>query len=486
MKIIDILTSPWAISPEKYAEIVNIYFRHARGETADFASIEAALGRKMDNEQARYEIRDGVAVIPVEGVLAKKMNMCTMISGGSSTQIIADDLRAALDNPAVEGVVLSIDSPGGSVDGTQELADIVYAGRSGKPIYAHADGLMASAAAWIGTSAEKVFIGSETTMTGSIGVVTAHTDTSGWEQKNGIKTTEIYAGKYKRIASQYAPLSDEGRRVLQDQVDYIYSVFVNSVAKNRGVSPETALETMADGKLFIGAQGIEAGLADGIATLGEVVNMVREASRARTGAGVVILSQTAASSVRGQAAQQSEQEITQTTTGGTAMSSETKATETSTQTATPAVITAETLRRDYPQVADALFQEGVAAGSTAERERIKDVEAQTVRGHEALIQTLKFDGKTTGAEAAKQVLAAMNQSRAKALATLEGEAPEPVKPSTGTTQAAASDPNASVEDRAKALWDANAELRKEFAMGGYDAFLALAKRDPEGVFGKRG
>lgn len=279
MRTIDVMNSPWAITPEKLREIQSVYAAHLRGEKGDFAAIEAKLGRSMGNERSPYTVTDGVAVISLEGVIAKRMNLFTQISGGTSTELATQDLRAALADVDVKSIVLMMDSPGGTVDGTQALSDQIYAARRVKPIVALASGIMASAAYWIGSAAQAVYVAEQTTIVGSIGVVTSHVDMSGAEAQKGVKTTEIYAGKFKRIASSYSPLTDDGRTSIQEQVDYLYSIFVGDVAKNRGVSVEAVLGTMADGRLFTGLQSIAAGLADGVATLdGLIYRMSRAAS----------------------------------------------------------------------------------------------------------------------------------------------------------------------------------------------------------------
>jgi signal peptide peptidase SppA len=274
MRIIDVLTSPWAIVPEKLFEIQEIYRTHLRGDKIDIEAIEAQTGKPLDNKKERYQIVNDTAIIPIQGVIAKKMNLFTQISGGASTHLVGRDIKEALADDSIKSILLDIDSPGGTVDGTQELGDIVFAGRDKKPIIAYSDGMIASAAYWIGSAADKIYISGDTIDIGSIGVVASHVDYSEWEKKVGIKTTEIYAGKYKRIASDTKPLSKEGKQYIQDQVDYLYSIFVDQVAKNRGVSSEKVLKDMADGRIFIGKQAITAGLVDGVSTLDRLINTV--------------------------------------------------------------------------------------------------------------------------------------------------------------------------------------------------------------------
>jgi signal peptide peptidase SppA len=267
MKLLDILTAPWAIIPEKLIEIQNIYFTHLRGEKIDIKAIEAQIGKPLNNKKKTYQILEGVAVISVEGVLAKRANLFMDISGGTSMQLLERDINAAMEDPDVKSLLFYIDSPGGTVDGTQELANHIHSLRGRKPMISYAESLMGSAAYWIGSAADEIVMSGDTTQIGSIGVVATHIDVSKAEERMGYKTTEIVAGKFKRIASQYAPLSEEGKATIQDIVDHVYSIFVRDVANNRGVNEEKVLSDMADGRIFLGQKAIKAGLVDRMETL---------------------------------------------------------------------------------------------------------------------------------------------------------------------------------------------------------------------------
>ena len=276
MNLLEILMAPWAIQPEKLIEIRDIYLAHVCGERRDQVdAIKAKLGQVEQAEQPEpqpYQVTaEGVAIIPIDGVIAKRLNLLQRISGGSSSQLIQRDIKAALANPMVRGILLAIDSPGGTVNGTQELAQVVNQGAKEKPIAAWSDGLIGSAAYWIGSAAPQVFISGDVVQAGSIGVVATHVDVSRAEEQRGIKLTEIVAGRYKRVASQHAPLSAEGQQALQDQVDYVYQIFVGEVARYRGKSPAQVLDVMAEGRVFIGRQAIVAGLVDAIASQETVI-----------------------------------------------------------------------------------------------------------------------------------------------------------------------------------------------------------------------
>lgn len=144
--------------------------------------------------------------------------------------------------------------------------------------------------------------------------------------------------------------------------------------------------------------------------------------------------------------------------------------------ATEDPITRETLAQHHPQIVAALLAEGAAA----ERARIQDVEAQALPGHEALIASLKFDGTTTGAQAAIQVLAAERVANQTRLAGLHADAPAVVPHAAAPAHARAEeDKTLPIEERAQAMWDTDANIRAEF--GNFNIYLAYAKAHDAGA-----
>lgn len=412
MKILDVLNQPWAILPEKLAEIRDIYSRHLQGEKIDIKGIEAAIGRPLNNRPQGYSVQDGVAVVPVDGVLAKKMNLFTQISGGTSTQLLQGDIAAALSDLTVHSVILLIDSGGGQVDGTQAVANFISGSRGQKPIVSLADGCCASAAYWIGSAADKVYITGDLTLVGSIGVVMTHKDFSKAEAAQGVTTTEITAGKYKRIASEHAPLTQDGRASIQEQADHIYSVFVDAVAANRGVSADVVLSDMADGRVFWGQNAVSAGLVDGVSTLDALI---------------ADLNSDYMTSINGP----------QTSTGAVSPKTNSKGNS---------IMAEETVSMTAAEL-KAAKDEAFKAGASAELARIQGVEAQSLAGHEALIATLKFDGHSTGPEAAVAVLAAERTIAGQRAANMRADAPAVIAPAAvdPKTEAAIAKPAAAKE-----------------------------------------
>lgn len=172
----------------------------------------------------------------------------------------------------INRVVLAFDSPGGYVEGIQEVTkEIKKIRESGIEIVAVADPLCCSGAYWIASASDYIFLSSSTSRLGSVGVIAVHEDISEKEAKEGKVITEIVAGKYKKIDSKHRPLSSEGHAFLQSQVDYVYSLFCNEISENRNILIERVTGEIGTGQAFIGAQAVENGLADGIFSLNDVL-----------------------------------------------------------------------------------------------------------------------------------------------------------------------------------------------------------------------
>lgn len=410
MTLLDILSSPWAIVPDKLLEIQAIYASHLRGDKIDVDAIEARLGRPLANEQKDYRLvpGTGVAVLELQGVIAPKANMFTRISGGAVASLLQQQVQSMAADPKVKAVVLDIDSPGGNVLGIPALAQAVRALADTKPTVTVCSGMLCSAAYFVGSAAGSIYASGTTDMIGSIGVVATHNYTPA--APGGI-TTEITAGRYKRMASDREPLSAEGRAYLQAQIDEIYRVFVDAVADSRGVSADTVLEHMADGRVFVGQQALASGLIDGFATVDQIVEQLDANPGAFARRRVAAISSTTASA-------------TPSATTAPAPAAVAASQQPTVQGNHPMPSPQEalaTFKAEQPEAAALLVLEG----SAQERSRIQAVREQVIPGHEALIERLAFDGSTTGPEAAVQVLAA---ERTRTRAAAEARTSEAIKP----------------------------------------------------------
>jgi signal peptide peptidase SppA len=157
---------------------------------------------------------------------------------------------------------------------------MVYAARGQKPIVAFANGMMASAAYWIGSAADEI-VAEETAEIGSIGVVMMHYDYSGADEQAGVKRTILQAGHYKAMGNDTEPLSEEAEEYFQGHLDYLYTLFVDAVARNRDVTAEAVIEDMAEGRIFIGRQAVDAGLVDRLGNFETAMALVMEQAAGR-------------------------------------------------------------------------------------------------------------------------------------------------------------------------------------------------------------
>ena len=224
--------------------------------------------RRGERTERGYRVVDGVAVISAMGGLVHR----TKLAADSSLLIgyndLAADVEDALSKSDVHAIALVMDSPGGEVAGAFELAERIYAARGRKPIVAVADGMAASAAYLAASAADEVVL-TNTSYVGSIGVVMRHVDFSRALANDGITVSHIFAGEHKIDGNPYQPLSDAVRAALQADIEGLYQMFVQAVAKHRGMDEQAVRDTRAG--VYRGVAAVAARLADRIGTVDAVV-----------------------------------------------------------------------------------------------------------------------------------------------------------------------------------------------------------------------
>ena len=207
---------------------------------------------------------EGIAVIPMFGTLVKRAGAIEAASGLTSYGHLEEQILDAATDPAVRAVLLDIDSPGGEAAGVFDLSDLVYEARSLKPVWAVADEEAFSGAYAIASAAERLIV-PRTGGLGSIGVVALHVDRSARDAMEGFRTTTVYAGAAKNDFNPHETLKDGARQTLQAEVDRVYRLFVETVARNRGLTADAVRATEA--RLYFGEDAVRAGLADEVGTL---------------------------------------------------------------------------------------------------------------------------------------------------------------------------------------------------------------------------
>lgn len=447
MTLTDLLTAPWAIVPESLREIQQIYATHLKGEKIDIAAVEARLGRPLANEQQQYVVHaGGIAVLNIDGPIAPKANLFTQISGGASAQLLTRQVEGAMADTRVKGLVLAIDSPGGSVFGTPELAAAVRRAAEVKPVATVSEATIASAAYWVGSAANAVYLSGPTVEAGSIGVY-ARMQLSAPDPG----TLEFTRGKYKRGGLNGAPPSAEFMADFEGKLDHLYSVFVEAVAAHRGASVQTVLDRMADGRVFIGQHAIDAGLADGFATVADLVEQMATNPAKFSARRKAVFAQGAPTPEPAGARAQGDPEPVLLTPPNPDPE------RTSMDRAT--------LEQQHPALFAQLQTEIAAAAATAERARIQAVLAvgEGLPGHETLLAALAFDGATTPELAGMAVLKAEKDARAAALAAHANDAPPAAAPSAA--------PSDTPKTKAEQVAEAQALSRAE----GVDLVAALKR-----------
>lgn len=208
-------------------------------------------------------VKGGVGVIPVYGMIQQRLTSELMKAGGTAVEEISASLDALLANKAVDAIVLDVDSGGGEVAGVPELAEKLYAARSQKKLYASVNSLSASAALWIASAAEQVFI-TPSGYAGSVGVYLLHENVGKALEAGGIAVTLVSAGKFKTEGNPFEPLSADARAHLQSQVDVAYGKFVKGLSQNRDKSPDAVRKDFGQGRLMNAEDSVAAGLCDRI------------------------------------------------------------------------------------------------------------------------------------------------------------------------------------------------------------------------------
>lgn len=220
----------------------------------------------------------GVAVIDVMGPLEQRAqnHMCGYADGYDAIEM---RVKAALGDPAVNAIVLRIDSPGGDAAGCFEAVRRMQEAQvaSGKPVFAYADEMMASAAYAVACVANAGIFTPPGGSVGSVGVLSMHTDLSKALEGGGFNVTIARSGKRKAEHNPYEALTDEARASMQDMVNGLAGQFAGIVANARGMKPKAVLAL--EGAVLMGEKAVEAGLANKVMSFEAVLALAEKEGR---------------------------------------------------------------------------------------------------------------------------------------------------------------------------------------------------------------
>lgn len=277
--------TPWAILPSALVQIQQVVAFHAAGGRMSREEIAAALEAAARPRSNGTPPGGSIAVLPLWGSIVPHAGLMSEMSGATALDSWLEQFRQAAADQSVGTVVLNIDSPGGSVELVAETAAAIRDARKSVNVVAVANTMAASAAYWLGAQADEFYV-SPSGLVGSIGVYAAHEDISGALAQEGIDVTLISAPAdgFKVEGNPYEPLSDEALAARQASVDAFYRMFVDDVAKGRGVSAAEVEASYGRGRVLTAKDALAAGMVDGVASLDEVLGRLakgRQANGAR-------------------------------------------------------------------------------------------------------------------------------------------------------------------------------------------------------------
>ncbi|EOW9411416.1 S49 family peptidase [Vibrio cholerae] len=260
-------TRQWALEGDFLERMVSIALRES------FDTIEALEGKSGRRLSQITEVRNGVALIHVNGVISRYANLFHAVCGGVSTEAIAKEFTSAINDPSIKSVILNIDSVGGEASGIHELGEMIYSARSKKPIHAYVGGDACSAAYWLATACDRVTIDA-TARLGSIGTVVSFVKRP---DSDGAKRYEFVSSQSPN--KRLDPDSEQGQSAIQSQLDDMAEVFIQRVARNMGVSGDKVKSDFGKGGVLIGQRALDVGMAH---ELGSLEGLIASLNKGKT------------------------------------------------------------------------------------------------------------------------------------------------------------------------------------------------------------
>lgn len=215
---------------------------------------------------------DKIVVVPLDGEISTSGNNGFLQNGGISSTDLVKTIKDLDKDNSVKAVIFEINSPGGSVVASQEIADAIKS--MNKTNYAVIREEGASGAYWIASASNKI-IASPMSITGSIGVYGSYLEFSGLFDKYGIDYERLISGKYKDLGVPYRNLTADERSLLQSKLDKIHEYFIEQVAKNRNMDLDK-VRNLSTGEFYLGEEAKDLGLIDVLGNRDTAVEMIKK------------------------------------------------------------------------------------------------------------------------------------------------------------------------------------------------------------------
>jgi protease-4 len=255
----------WAIEEKRFMMLVDSFrtmdiVKHVTSQAP--VTLEQRTGFQTQNSGS-----GNIALVEMVGTMTK---YGSSMGEGISTIGIRRAIRSAARDPEISGIMLRIDSPGGTVAGTKDLADEIANARQSKPVYAYIEDMGASGAYYVASQASKIYA-NDSALIGSIGTFAVLTDTSKMAEDMGVKVHVVRSGSFKGVGTPGTEITEEHIGEMQTIVDEFNSQFLQSVSKGRNLSIEK-VEALADGRVHMAAKAKELMLIDSISSFEKAVN----------------------------------------------------------------------------------------------------------------------------------------------------------------------------------------------------------------------
>ncbi len=218
--------------------------------------------KEIELERPDGWVRDKIALIDVDGVIMNSAEPGLLAPGEHPVATLLEKLDAARRDSRVRGVVLRINSPGGSVTASHLMhAEINRFRETGRPVVAMMMDVAASGGYYIACACDEIWA-LPTTVTGSIGVIMQTMEFSGTMDMIGVRTDAITSGPNKDAGSPFRAMKPEERQLFQNIIDDMYGRFVAVVDEGRPELPSARVRELADGRVYTAQQALGSGLID--------------------------------------------------------------------------------------------------------------------------------------------------------------------------------------------------------------------------------
>lgn len=363
-----VVESKWAILPGSLEAIVELVQDHSstfarttfHQNENPMQAVIGTIGERINGTQ--FSTRAGsVGILHIDGPIIPRSVETASSGPSASLEKFSKELKLMEDDPKIDNIVISFDTPGGLVTGVSEFADFVRS--LSKPVTGFVYGYAASAGYWIASATTKLY-GSSTAEVGSIGTVAVFEDRSAENERRGVKRFEIVSNlsPNKRLD----PQTDAGRQETLRILDQITELFVSDVARGRGKKYDDVMSSFGQGSMFIASEAVDRGMLDGITTLAALVDDLNNES--------------SLSGSRRRSPQRDEES---------------------------SMLTAADIQRDHPEAYATIFGLGVSA----EQERLKGIEALSEADPSvaAFVNQNKFEAGITAEKMALKIFNSRNE-----------------------------------------------------------------------------